>query len=143
MQTSFVQVWRPVHAWLALNWLYAGLVAALFLFVLIPLLWGSWSAVLLLIFLQLPIYMLHQVEEHFHDRFRRYVNEDVEGVADALTTNAILVTNIGGVWIVDLIALYLAYFVRPGLGLIATDLAILNAVIHMQWQWRSARIIRA
>ena len=32
---------------------------------------------------------------------------------------------------VDLISLYLAYFVRPGLGLIAIYLAVVNACVHV------------
>lgn len=131
MCSASFRAWRQVRAWLVLNWFYAGLVAAIFLLVLVPLLWSSWSAVLLITFLQLPVYMFHQVEEHSQDRFRRYLNEHVAAGLDAMTHDAVLVINIGGVWVLDLVVLYLAYCFRPGLGLIAMDLAILNALAHI------------
>jgi len=120
-----------IRAWLHTNWFYAGLTAGLFLFAIAPLLSGTWSLALILVFLQLPVYMVHQIEEHNHDRFRRFVNGHVAGGLDALTPDAILVTNIGGVWLVDMASLYLARFVDPGLGLIAVYLAIFNALLHI------------
>jgi hypothetical protein len=122
---------RTMQLWVYANWPYAGLAAALFLLAILPLLWNSWNAALLIVFLQLPIYMFHQVEEHYHDRFRLFVNEHMAGGRNALTTGAVVVINVGGVWAVDLIALYLARFVRPGLGLIAMYLAIVNAIAHI------------
>ncbi len=120
-----------IRAWLHGNWFYAGLAAALFLFAIAPLLRNTWTPALILVFLQLPIYMLHQVEEHVHDRFRRFLNLRLAGGRDALTPDAVLVINIGGVWLVDLAALYLARFVHPGLGLIAVFLPIVNGVVHV------------
>jgi hypothetical protein len=121
----------PIRRWLYTNWFYAGLTASLFLFAMAPLLWNVRSRSLLLVFLQLPIYMLHQVEEHYHDRFRLFFNEQFAAGRNALTPEAVLVSNLGGVWGVDLTALYLAHFVDPGLGLIAMYLAIVNAFAHI------------
>jgi hypothetical protein len=42
------------------NWVYGGFLAALMLLALTPLLASGWSLGLLLIWLQLPFYMLHQ-----------------------------------------------------------------------------------
>jgi hypothetical protein len=121
---------RAIQAWVYPNWPYAGLTASLFLLAVMPLLWSSWNAGLLIVFLQLPIYMIHQVEEHHRDRFRTFVNEHVAGGRNALTVESVVVINLGGVWAVDLIVLYLAHFVRPGLGLIAIYVAIVNAFVH-------------
>lgn len=121
---------RAIQAWLYPNWPYAGLTAGLFLLAVMPLLCSSWSAALLIVFFQLPIYMIHQVEEHHRDRFRMFVNEHIAHGRNALTTQSVAVINLGGVWALDLIVLYLAYFVRPGLGLIAIYVAIVNAVVH-------------
>jgi hypothetical protein len=120
-----------IRAWLYANWFYAGLTASLFLFAVTPLLWNVESRSLLVVFLQLPIYMVHEVEEHYHDRFRLFFNEKLAGGRNALTPDAVLVSNLGGVWGVDLTALYLAHFVNPGLGLIAMYLAIVNAFVHI------------
>ena len=113
------------------NWDYAGLTAGAFLLLLLPLLWTSWPLMIVIAFFQLPVYMIHQVEEHYGDRFRRGVNNEFAHGRDALNRNTVLFINIVGIWVVDLLTLYLAYFVRPGLGLIADYLAIVNATIHV------------
>jgi Protein of unknown function with HXXEE motif len=111
--------------------MYAGAIAGLFLLALIPLLVGAWSLPLLLIYLQLPIYLLHQVEEHHGDRFRQFVNDHIAGGREALTTPAVVFINVPGVWGVNLLALYLARFVDVGLGLIAVYLTLVNALAHV------------
>jgi hypothetical protein len=45
------------------NWVYGGFLAALMLLALTPILESGWPLALLLIWLQLPVYMLHQYEE--------------------------------------------------------------------------------
>jgi Protein of unknown function with HXXEE motif len=117
--------------WFERNWMYTGVVAGLFLLLLMPLIVGGWSGPLVLIYLQLPIYMLHQLEEHDDDRFRRFVNDNIAGGLPALTTPAVVVINVPGVWGINLVALYLAYFVHLGLGLIAVYLTLVNAVLHV------------
>ena len=78
------------------NWMYAGLVAGLFLLALVPLLVGAWSLPLLMVYLQLPIYLFHQVEEHHGDRFRQFVNDNIAGGLPALTTPAVVFINVPG-----------------------------------------------
>lgn len=118
-------------AWFLRNWMYAGFVSGLFLLAMTPLFAEVWSRPLLLIFLLLPIYMLHQLEEHNNDRFRLWVNANLAGGRDVLPPQAVLVINVGFVWILDLVVLYLARFVALGLGLIAVYLTLVNAVTHI------------
>lgn len=113
------------------NWSYAGLTVAVFLVLMVPLVWASWSPVLVLALLQLPAYMGHQVEEYFHDNFRNYLNNKVAHGREALNRQSVLFVNIVGIWVVDLMVLYLTHFVRPGLILIAAYLTLVNAAIHM------------
>ncbi|MGO4838649.1 HXXEE domain-containing protein, partial [Rhizobiaceae sp. 2RAB30] len=117
--------------WFFRNWMYAGFVAGLFLLVVTPIFAGVLSLPLLLIYLQLPIYMIHQLEEHNHDRFRLWANEVIGGGLEALTPPAVVFINVVGVWAVNLVALYLSYFVDVGLGLIAVYLTLINAVVHI------------
>ena len=117
--------------WLYRNWMYAGLIAALFLLAVLPLLVGAYDLPFLLVYLQLPVYMIHQVEEHHADRFRTFVNEHVGGGRNALTTPAVVFINIPLVWGVDLAAIYLARFVGIGFGLIAIYLMLVNAFVHI------------
>ncbi len=117
--------------WFYKNWMYAGLIAALFLLAVLPLFGGQWSPALVAVFLLLPAYMFHQVEEHAGDRFRRYVNKTIVHVPDALTTAAVVVINVPLVWGVFLGSLYLARFIAIGWGLIAVYAMLVNALVHV------------
>lgn len=117
--------------WFYRNWMYAGVIAAAFLLAVLPLLAGGWSPALVAIYLQLPAYMLHQLEEHAGDRFRRFVNTRIAGAPNALTTAAVVVLNVPLVWGVDLASIYLARFVALGWGLVAIYLMLVNAVAHI------------
>ena len=112
------------------NFQYAGLTVGAFLILLTPLLWKSWPSTLLIVFLQLPTYFGHQVEEYLDDRFRLDLNGELAQGKEVLTKGAALLVNVVGVWVTDLIALYLANFVRPGLGLIAIYMALVNGTVH-------------
>lgn len=116
---------RLVH-----NWVYGGFVAGLALLALYPLLAEHWSEPLRLTFLFLPVYIVHQYEEHDADRFRLFFNRTIGGGRDVLTPAAVFIINIFGVWGVIVAACYLSANVNPGFGLIAVYLAVVNAVVH-------------
>ncbi len=113
------------------NWPYAALFTAGFLGLLAPLVFRYAGLPLGLVYLQLPIYMLHQYEEHADDRFRRWVNNMIGHDQDVLTPIATFWINSLLVWLLDLVAIYLACFVDLSLGLIAIYLPMLNAVGHI------------
>ena len=112
------------------HWVYGGFLAGIMLLVLTPVLASGWPAALVLIWLQLPAYMLHQYEEHDADRFRLFVNAIIGGGKEVLTRLDVFVINIAGVWGVDALAFLLAARVHLGLGLIAVYLSLVNAVAH-------------
>ena len=116
--------------WLYPHWVVAALCMAIFLILLVPCLATSWDMVVLLLYLQAPLYMLHQVEEHTGDRFRAYVNHAFGGY-EALTPAAVLVINIIGVWVLMLLSLYAALFFGLGWGLAGIYLVLVNAVVHI------------
>jgi hypothetical protein len=75
---------RSGYDWLVGDWQwpYAAAYAACFLLCLVPIVWSEGGVAAMLIYVQLPVYMLHQLEEHAGDRFRLYVNDRlVEGRA--------------------------------------------------------------
>jgi hypothetical protein len=113
------------------QWPYAALFTAGFLGVLAPLVFRYAGTPLGLVYLQLPIYMLHQYEEHAGDRFRLWVNNMLGHGRDVLTPIATFWINSLLVWLLDLVALYLACFVDLSLGLIAIYLPMLNAFGHI------------
>jgi hypothetical protein len=75
--------------------------------------------------------MLHQYEEHAGDRFRLWVNDWIGHGRDVLTPIATFWINSLLVWLLDVVALYLACCVSLSLGLIAIYLPLLNAFGHI------------
>ncbi|MGI4827051.1 MAG: HXXEE domain-containing protein [Janthinobacterium lividum] len=126
---------NSARLWLNANWPYAGLVAGCFYLAMLPLLrpvhTGFWSEADLLLYLQLPIYILHQLEEHFHDRFRRYINRQLANGLEVLTPDSVTVINVVGIWCVDLFAIYAAGFGHRQWGLVAFYLALVNVLVHV------------
>lgn len=122
-------MWR----WLVRDWQWpaAALFSAVFLLAILPVFAAQATTALTLVFLQLPVYMIHQWEEHAGDRFRQYANRTIGGGREALTPAATFVINSLGVWGVDLAALYLAWTVEAAAGLVAGYLAVVNAVLHI------------
>jgi hypothetical protein len=113
------------------NWPYAAAFAGLVLLAVAPLWWDATGAALGLVYLQLPVYMLHQLEEHRGDAFRRFVNERIAGGREALTRPATFVINSVGVWGVNLASLWLAWYADLGFGLIAVYVTAVNAIVHI------------
>lgn len=113
------------------HWLIGALTGAPLLLAMAPVLQAALPAWLLWVFLQQPLYMMHQLEEHVDDRFRRFVNTKLAGGAEALTPAAVAVINIGGVWIVNALALLLAATHHPGWGLLAAYLTLVNGITHL------------
>lgn len=119
--------------WLVGEWQWpkAGAFAAVFLLALAPMVWSEMGAAAGLVFLQLPAYMLHQLEEHGHDRFRTYVNDELAGGREALTPGGTFAINLFAVWVLFLVSFALAAWVDPALGLIAVCTTGVNAVVHV------------
>jgi len=116
---------------LVANWVYGGALAGLLLAALTPLVAADWPAFLVAAWVQLPLYMIHQYEEHDDDRFRRFVNRTLAGGREALTQADVFVINVPGVWGVIAASCWLAWTMRPGLALVAVYLTLVNAVAHV------------
>jgi hypothetical protein len=119
--------------WLVRDWQWpaAALFAGLFLLAIFPVYAAAAGLAGALVFIQLPIYMLHQWEEHAGDRFRLYVNRVVGAGLPVLTPRAAFWINSLGVWGVDLVAVYLAWLIAPSAGLVAGYMALVNAAAHI------------
>lgn len=113
------------------NWVYGGFAAGILLLLLTPLFARGWSAALTATYLCLPIYMIHQYEEHDRDRFRAFINANIGGDADVLTPGVVFLVNVPGVWGVIAVSLWLAAAANPGFGLIAAYLVLVNGVVHI------------
>lgn len=119
------------------NWVYGGVLAGILLLGLAPVLTEGWPAPQVLVFLTLPIYMVHQYEEHDADRFRRFVNLNMAGGRDALTPLAVFVINIFGVWLPLALCIVLMRGNGAGVGAFAAFLLLVNAALHLVTALRS------
>ncbi len=113
------------------GWVYGGFLAGFLLLALLPVFTAGLSPAFLFVALQLPVYMLHQYEEHDDDRFRHFVNREVGGGRDVLTPAAVFLINIGGVWLLNVVAIWLAASGGIGFGLIAVYATLVNALVHV------------
>lgn len=114
---------------LSQNWVYGGTLTALVLMFLTPILTLGWPLPEILTFLCLPIYMLHQYEEHDADRFRLFVGQ-ITGTPDALTIADVFWINVIGVWGVMVAILWLTLTVDQGWGVMAAWFLLINGLGH-------------
>ena len=121
----------PMMNRLVSYWVYGGFLAAFLLLGLMPAFTRTWELPLILVFLQLPVYMLHQLEEHDDDRFRRFINDLIGGGREVLSRGAVFVINVPGVWGVNLLSILLAFSLDLGFGLIGVYLTLINGLVHL------------
>lgn len=113
------------------HWVYGGFLAGVLLLLITPLLVHGWSPALLATFLCLPVYMVHQYEEHDADRFRLFFNATIGKGRDVLSPVDVFVANVPGVWGVCAVSFWLAATRDIGFGLIALYLVAVNALVHV------------
>ncbi len=113
------------------TWVYGGFLAGWLLVALTPIVALGSPEALTSAYLLLPIYMLHQFEEHYDDRFRREINEMIGGGREVLTSLAVFVVNVPLLWGGFAACLIAAAFVNLGLALIPVYLTLVNAIVHI------------
>jgi hypothetical protein len=90
---------------------------------------------LFLIWLQFPIYLIHEFEEHvFPGKFREFINKEVfhSPRDDApLTVPAVFWINILAIWILFPLGAILAQNVNPEYGLLLPVFGLFNATLHI------------
>ncbi|MEW6255885.1 MAG: HXXEE domain-containing protein [Pseudomonadota bacterium] len=118
-----------IKTWLQTHWVAGALFMAGLQLLLVP--FFAADHALLMVFLASPLYMLHQLEEHWGDRFRSYVNKTVFGGVEALTVADVLWVNLPGVWGLNILSLYAAGAFGVGWGLSAAYLILLNGIAHV------------
>lgn len=112
-------------------WMYGGTLAGILLLLLTPVLTAEWPLILTLCFLHLPVYMLHQYEEHDQDKFRLFFNASIGKGHDVLSPLAVFITNVPGVWGILTLSLYAATWSDPACTLFSSYLVLVNAFVHI------------
>ena len=108
-------------------WVYSALPMALVLIGLVPFIAPTLA---LPLYLTLPVYLLHQYEEHDDDRFRLYLASLFPPGAAGLSKSEIWVINIVFVWFL-LLAVFHLERAHPGWAMIAAYLLAANALFHI------------
>ncbi|MEM9997730.1 MAG: HXXEE domain-containing protein [Bacteroidota bacterium] len=116
---------------LTAHWVYGGFLSAFVITALGLVLLRDASLALILVYLHLPMYQVHQYEEHDGDRFRTWVNDVMGGGRDLLPATAIFVINIVGVWALFTAVIVGAASYDIGLGLAVVYPTLINAVAHV------------
>ena len=111
------------------NWLWLALGLAP-LFAVLSIFVSDWPRSVLFAYLLTPAYMLHQIEEHWRDRFRLFVNQRVFNGFEALTAASVFWINVPVVWGINFGAFLSAVFGRFDLTLVAVYLMLVNAIVH-------------
>lgn len=121
-----------VSGWLVRDtfWSRAAVPLAGVLLLRTPLARRRWGHDGFFVYLQLPLYMLHQYEEHGHGAFKAEINRLLRPRGRQITDTQIFVINILGVWGVDCVALYLTRRGSTASGLAAAYLSVVNGLLH-------------
>ena len=113
------------------SWVYGSFLSGLLLLMLFPVLTQGWSSQEYLAFLVLPVYMLHQFEEHDGDRFRLFFNQTIGKGYPILSKTDVFIINIVCVWMVLAISFIAMRFLSPGWSIVAIYLIAINSAAHI------------
>jgi hypothetical protein len=118
------------QSWFLEQWSRMALPCAVAMLALLPVPVNEENRPLVLLVTLLPIYMIHQYEEHAHGRFAAFANATLGEGFDVFTSRAIWNVNIILVWVLFLVSFYLARFISLEYALIPVYLTLVNGVIH-------------
>lgn len=90
------------------------------------------AEVTLPLFLSLPVYMIHQYEEHDDNRFAGFLNGMMGAGKKGLSPRDIWIINVVFVWFLLLVVFHLAS-TEPGWGVLAAYLLAINGALHVVW----------
>ncbi|MGZ7136114.1 MAG: HXXEE domain-containing protein [Methanobacterium sp.] len=125
--------------WLYKNWAKLSIFVAIILALLIYFFIKTENIVLFLIWIQIPIYLLHQFEEHTWNGFKNYINKKVFNVEEGefpLNDRNIFWINIPIVWIMMPVFAGLSSF-NVMFGLWIPYFAVFNSLSHVIFSLRN------
>jgi len=85
---------------------------------------------LILLYTLLPVYMIHQYEEHAHGRFVDFFNSTIGKEYNVLTRGSAFWINILEVWVLFIVSFYLAKYVALGVAFVPVYATIFNGFTH-------------
>lgn len=118
-------------SWIVENWSRMALPFAVLALCSLPIFLNADNLPLILLYTLLPVYMIHQYEEHAHGRFVEFFNSTIGIGHEVLTKTSAFWINILEVWVLFLVAFYLAKYVSIGFAFVPIYTTILNAITHV------------
>jgi hypothetical protein len=119
------------YDWAVRNWAKASLPVGILLLLLSPFVCRGVGTEAFLVYLLLPVYMIHQYEEHSKGEFKSFVNRMTGEGAEVLGDRAIFWINMLAVWFLGLAALYLTVYINPMFAFLAGYLTAINGLAHV------------
>ncbi len=118
-------------SWIVENWSRMSLPFAVLMLCSLPVFLTANNRSLILLYTLLPVYMIHQYEEHAHGRFVEFFNSTMGRGYDVLTRASAFWINILEVWLAFLVSFYLAKYVALGIAFVPIYLTIINGFTHV------------
>jgi hypothetical protein len=118
-------------AFLTRYWPHAALLIGLIMLARLRAVVNALPSEIAAVYILLPIYMLHQYEEHKGGRFRLFFNKVLGKDEELISPLAVFLVNVPGVWGFLLSVFLLAWKVDAGLGLLGAYLVLVNTVFHV------------
>jgi len=128
-----------MSSFLTRYWPYAAALAGFTMLALLRRVVNALPPEITAVYLLLPIFMLHQYEEHKSDRFRIFCNRTRGKGEKVLSPLAVFLINVPGVWGFLLAVFFLAWKSDPALGLLGAYLMLVNAAAHIGYSVHSRR----
>jgi hypothetical protein len=118
-------------SWIVENWSRMALPFAVLILCSLPIFLTANNVSLILLYTLLPVYMIHQYEEHAHGRFVEFFNSTIGRGHEVLTRVSAFWLNILEVWLLFLVSFYLAKYVAVGFAFVPIYTVLVNGLTHV------------
>jgi Protein of unknown function with HXXEE motif len=120
-----------LRSWIIDNWSRLALPLAILALCSLPIFLTADNLPLILLYTLLPVYMIHQYEEHAHGKFVEFFNATMGKGYSVLTKVSAFWINILEVWVAFLVTFYLARYVAVGFAFAPIYMTLFNGLTHV------------
>jgi len=117
--------------WIVENWSWMALPFAVLIMCSLPIFLTANNVSQILLYTLLPVYMIHQYEEHAHGSFVEFFNSTIGKGQAVLTRVSAFWLNILEVWLLFLVSFYLAKYVAVGFAFVPIYTVLVNGLTHV------------
>jgi hypothetical protein len=117
--------------WIVENWSWMALPFAVLILCSLPIFLTANNVSQILLYTLLPVYMIHQYEEHAHGSFVEFFNSTIGKGQAVLTRVSAFWLNILEVWLLFLVSFYLAKYVAVGFAFVPIYTVLVNGLTHV------------